>query len=231
WEFIEKLLLAAQRQEGLRQVVLESIDEAHPEAFRRMLRLILDQNLLRFSACVRAVDVWLELNFSTLTPRAVRKVVEQALRFLEDDAARAEALRAGDGQAVYLALWALAFSDAAQAVPVAAGLLKDADVGRRFAALTLLQQLKLTVTRPAFLSALDDADLRVVTTAVEALTDEELCALPPGTKPPDDGLFERVEKLLERLPESPTELEPLVWPWKQLSTGRRLAAEKLTDLL
>ena len=42
WEFIERLLLAAQRQEGLRQVILETVDEAHPEAFRRMLRLILD---------------------------------------------------------------------------------------------------------------------------------------------------------------------------------------------
>src|SRR5262249_24919641 len=46
WEYIEKMLLAAQRQEGLRQVILESIDEAHPQAFRRMLRLILDQNLI-----------------------------------------------------------------------------------------------------------------------------------------------------------------------------------------
>ncbi len=47
WEYIEKLLLAAQRQEGLRQTILETVDEAHPEAFRRMLRLIIDQNLMR----------------------------------------------------------------------------------------------------------------------------------------------------------------------------------------
>src|SRR5262249_23673547 len=50
WEFAEKLLLAAQRQEGLRQVILETIDEAHPEAFKRMMRLILSENLLRFSS-------------------------------------------------------------------------------------------------------------------------------------------------------------------------------------
>lgn len=36
WKFVEKLLLAAQREEGLRQVILETIDEALPEAFRRM---------------------------------------------------------------------------------------------------------------------------------------------------------------------------------------------------
>src|SRR5262249_12460286 len=53
WEFIEKLLLAAQRQEGLRQTILESVDEAHPDAFRRMLRLVLEHDLTRFSATVR----------------------------------------------------------------------------------------------------------------------------------------------------------------------------------
>src|SRR5205823_2704985 len=61
WAFMERMLLAAQRQEGLRQVILESIDEAHPQAFRRMLHLILEHNLLRFSATVRAADVWFEL--------------------------------------------------------------------------------------------------------------------------------------------------------------------------
>ena len=40
WEFIENLLIAAQRQEGLRQVILETVDESHPEAFVRMLRLL-----------------------------------------------------------------------------------------------------------------------------------------------------------------------------------------------
>ena len=52
------MLLAAQRQEGLRQNILETIDEAHPEAFRRMLRIIIDNDMVRFSSVIRAVDVW-----------------------------------------------------------------------------------------------------------------------------------------------------------------------------
>src|SRR6266498_1788922 len=31
WEYIERMLLAAQREEGLRQVILEAVDEAHPQ--------------------------------------------------------------------------------------------------------------------------------------------------------------------------------------------------------
>src|SRR5262249_51792479 len=58
WAFVEGLLIAAQRQEGLRHVVLEAVDEAHPSAFQRMLRLIVDNNLTRFSAVMRAAAVW-----------------------------------------------------------------------------------------------------------------------------------------------------------------------------
>ncbi|GAB4459845.1 MAG: hypothetical protein OHK0029_23000 [Armatimonadaceae bacterium] len=50
WEFVERLLLAAHRQEGLRQEIFEAVDESHPEAFRRMLRLVIEHDLLRFSA-------------------------------------------------------------------------------------------------------------------------------------------------------------------------------------
>lgn len=59
WEFVEKLLLAAQRQEGLRQIILETVDIAHPEAFRRMLSLLVEQNMTRFSSVLRAMGVWL----------------------------------------------------------------------------------------------------------------------------------------------------------------------------
>src|SRR5438105_11039 len=50
WEFMEKMLLAAKREEGLRQSILEKIDVSHPQAFRRMLRVIKDNDLARFSA-------------------------------------------------------------------------------------------------------------------------------------------------------------------------------------
>src|SRR5215470_5428593 len=59
WEFVERLLLTAQRQEGLRQSILEAAHEGNPEAFDRLLAVVLDHNLLRFAAAVRAAGVWL----------------------------------------------------------------------------------------------------------------------------------------------------------------------------
>jgi len=59
WTLVEELLLAAQREEGLRQAIFEAVDEAHPEAFKRMLDLIVARDLVRFTSTVRALDVWL----------------------------------------------------------------------------------------------------------------------------------------------------------------------------
>ena len=55
---VEKLLLAAQLQEGLRQTILESLDGATVPVLQCFIALVLEHNLTRFSSVVRAVDVW-----------------------------------------------------------------------------------------------------------------------------------------------------------------------------
>src|SRR5438445_357789 len=105
WELMEKTLLAAQRQEGLRQTILEIVDEAHPDAFRRMLRLVLEHDLVRFSSVVRAVDVWFGFQWDSVSTGVVNKAIEQALKFLDDADAREKAIKKGQGDDLYLALW------------------------------------------------------------------------------------------------------------------------------
>jgi hypothetical protein len=88
WELMEKTLLAAQRQEGLRQAILETIDEAHPQAFRRMLRLIQEHDLARFSAVVRAVNVWFGFSWDSVSTKTINAAIDRAVRFLDDETAR-----------------------------------------------------------------------------------------------------------------------------------------------
>jgi hypothetical protein len=76
WTLMEGLLLAAQRQEGLRQSIFSEIRNAHPEANRRMLHLMLEHDLLRFSSSVEWARDYLPLLPFEPTP----KVLEQALR-------------------------------------------------------------------------------------------------------------------------------------------------------
>jgi len=213
WEFVEKLLLAAQREEGLRQTVLESIDEAHPQAFRRMLRLILDNNLARFSATVRALDVWLGYQWDAVSTGVVTATLKKLLEYLENSEARDAALRGKDAENAYLALWTLAFQDAPASVPAAAALLKHAKVEHRFVAAHLLDQLQLAAAQEALLPALQDSDLRVTTCAIitfQREVDERVKNL---------DLFERLERLLPRYPAKPTALKPIVWPWMKLTAG------------
>ncbi len=79
WELVEKLLVAAQRQEGLRQTILETVDESHPEAFRRILKVVLDEKLTRFSAVTRAVGVWIGYPFEEPNEKLLGRILQQIL--------------------------------------------------------------------------------------------------------------------------------------------------------
>jgi hypothetical protein len=222
WEFMERMLLAAQRQEGLRQVILESIDEAHPTAFRRILRLILDNNLLRFSSVVRAADVWFELQWDSATPAVIKKSVERVLRYLEDPAARDEALGKETGEALYLALWTLAFDDAPAAVPKAAALLKDPAVERRFVAVHFLDQLDLPAARKELARCVGDDDLRIALKAYAGIVRND-------TDRPD--LWDAVLELIGRAPTKAQELPALVWPWATTTADRADLAGDLVGFM
>ena len=215
------MLLAAQREEGLRQVILETIDEAHPLAFRRMLKVILDQNLARFSATVRAFDVWLGYRWDAVSTSVVNETVERILLYLEDTAARTVALQGKVAEQVYLALWSQAFYDSVATVAPTSELLKHSKAEHRFVATHLLDQLGLLSSEKSLLVALEDSDLRVTTRALLGFqhgTDSRIQKL---------DLFERLEKLVPRLPEKPEKLKPAVWPWAAYTVSKELAADAL----
>jgi hypothetical protein len=224
WEFIEKLLLAAQRQEGLRQTILETVDEAHPEAFARMLRLLLDHDLVRFSSVTRAVDVWTGFQLDALKPAAVHTVIKQLQTLLTNEDARAEALAGDNPQATYLALWAMAYQDVERAIAVAAPMLCAEQVETRFVAATLLREMDCPPARKALLLALEDTDLHVTAQAAEALRrgDNSLA---------DTDCYERLERLLARLTAKEVTLEPLVWPWTTGLLFREAIASVLIQYL
>jgi hypothetical protein len=227
WELIERMLLAAQREEGLRQVILESVDMSHPEAFRRMLRLVIDHDLARFSATVRAVDVWLGYMWdSAVGVRTINDTLTKLLAYLEDpDAAKqATADSSLDSESLYLALWSIAFNDAFEAIPYATELLGDTNVERRFVGAHLLSQLGLVASHQALLTALEDDDPRVATLALNAMPRA-------GNVFQDEDLFERLERIYPRFPQKARQLEPLVWPWMSLTADRSTVAALMSHNL
>lgn len=221
WEFIEQMLLAAQRQEGLRQVILETVDEAHPQAFRKMLRLILEHDLVRFSATVRAADVWLGLSWDAASTRVVHDTLQRLLCLLEDPDAPSRVLAdpTSTPETLYLALWSMAFQDAEVAISPATGLLAASDSERRFIAAHLLSQLRLAPAYAALVPVLDDPDLGVALRAFNALAAPavRLDEIAGGST----RIFEALERLVQRLPVKRTELKAVVWPWMTLTADRQ----------
>ena len=108
---VEKLLLAAQQQEGLRQTILETLDFTSVKALKRFIKLILEHNLMRFSSVVRAVDAWFGFGWEAPKTATVKRVLELALQFLEHPEQVEGVLDTKDNLELYVALWAKAIED------------------------------------------------------------------------------------------------------------------------
>jgi hypothetical protein len=221
WELVERLLLSAQRQEGLRQVVLESVDEAHPQAFRRMLRLILDHDLVRFSSVVRAADTWFGFAWDGASAVKTESLIERVLRYLDDPAARTAALEETDAETVYLALWSIAFDDVDAAIRPAVELLRAPTTEIRFVATHFLVQSLWSSALSPLVDALSDSDLRVAARALDMFS-ADLTASVDGER-----LFTALEKLLTRLSKRAQTLEGIVWPWWTRKLERSTVASAL----
>ncbi len=115
-ELLGKLLVAASLQEGLRQAVCENMDSGTPEAFLRLLKVVEDHDLLRFSAVKRAVFVWIGIFDGSSVERISKKLLHLMGECLRDRAFCESQLSTEDAVAINTALWALGFYEAEDAV-------------------------------------------------------------------------------------------------------------------
>ena len=117
-ELLGKLLLAARLQEGLRQVICENADYGTKAGFLTILKVIADNNLIRFSSVKRAVGTW--LGILTEESRDLERVSEKSVRLiidcLENESVRMECLASEDAMKIYIALWSYGLDDIDDAV-------------------------------------------------------------------------------------------------------------------
>lgn len=167
WDVVVTQLENAQRAEGLRQVILEAVDLAHPHAFARVLACVVELDLTRFASTVRAAGVWFGDELEIRQGRQLTEALRTTLGFLERPPSAAD-LRDADATTAYLGLWSLATRDAPATVPVAAALLGHPDERHRLAAARLLTDLALPSAGEALVPALEDPALPVYAAAVAA---------------------------------------------------------------
>ena len=122
---VEKLLLAAQLQEGLRQMILESLDGTSLASLQHFIGVILEHNLTRFSSVVRAVDVWFGFGWEAPQQSVIKRILELAQTFLSDHAAAEKAVSSKDNVERYVALWAVGIHSVQQAISLAVKAIQD----------------------------------------------------------------------------------------------------------
>ncbi len=219
WEAVEQLLLAAQRQEGIRQVVFESVDESHPEAFRRMLRLTADEKLTRFAAVVRAYGVWSGLQADVTDRQEVDRMLALITEAYSARRAADAAIASGDPRTVYAGLWSMAANDASAAAATAERLVADAPPEVRFAATHLLAQLGLPESRRVLRGLLSHHDTAIAARACRGLL----------SGPAESGTYEDLEGYLDRL-EKPRTITAPVWDWLELEESPSRVIVRLLNL-
>ncbi len=111
YEQLGKLLIAAKLQEGLRQAICESMDEGTAEAFIYLMKIVIDNDFIRFSSVKRAVAVWISfVNYdSKKMDRVSGKMAQYIYECVTDEKKRDEYLASEDSLKIHVALWSLGF--------------------------------------------------------------------------------------------------------------------------
>nr|WP_246096563.1 DUF5724 domain-containing protein [Paenibacillus sinopodophylli] len=108
YRMIGELLVAARLQEGLRQSIVESMDEGAIGAMLYMMEVIIEHDLIRYSSVIRALDVWTGLGLEAANARLARQNIAYAAQCLAESDILKQGLASDDVNKLYMSLWALA---------------------------------------------------------------------------------------------------------------------------
>jgi hypothetical protein len=210
WEMIEKLLFAAQRQEGLRQSIFNAIASAHPKAIARMLHVILEHDLLRFSSSVQWAQGYLPLLQGEPTPKALENALrDYTQRFENPDSSRAILKNTSgtpDLNEFYLATHTIGRVDISELRPLLLPWTEHQSPEMRFAALHLLFDFGVVVDLQTRVQEMIlDTDDRV---AIQAFTRGQFAE---STEAEREQSFAFFEAFLTRFPEKIT--YPAIASW------------------
>jgi len=229
WEAIGKLLLGAQRQESLRQVILECLDETSLGAMKYMIKLILEHKLSRFSSVVRAIDVWAGFGWEAAREKTVNRFLELADLYLNAPEQIPNAIESKDNAEVYMALWSQGVLEVLDCMPLIDKLLKK-NTEKRSLALYFVKQVGLSNFSIKYAEqCLESEDPLSLQMACELLNEPNFLELLKRKQSLD--FFERLEALQERLPLKKKQYPSRVFEWLEITVDRSSLHSLMVNLL
>jgi hypothetical protein len=223
---VGELLLAAKLQEGLRQAIVESLDEGSKEGFIYILKLIIDNNLMRFSSVARAFCTWIGLALDIEKPKVVVKCFEAAYNCLVDEGYKIECIASEHNLLIYIGTWAVAFDEVEDIAGVLNKLLSSSEKYKKLVALQFLYDTQFMIFRhQAACSILHESDLEVIALAIKNLFgDLNACSLRYREEAVKDfckleahchgiELFNKLEAIIPMITKKEIEFKGSVFPW------------------
>lgn len=242
-ELLCKLLLAARLQEGLRQVICEAMDEGTPAAFERLLKVIEDNDLIRFSSVKRAVSTWIGIFDETSVDRVNGKMLNLMGQCLRDKAFCFSQIGSNDSIAISAGLWALGFREAEEAISAMEQLVEqgtknqkltasfynqnlyDQDLSIRVAQKVIWEHIEdielVTAFMPAFLQRLSSQIYGFFQQGNRYSNEIREPQHPSLTdfyrdREEAEGLYQRFMDLYIRLPKKGIVYDPCIFPWYKI---------------
>lgn len=229
WEMVGNLLLTAGRQEGLRQTIIEALDETSIGALKYLIKLILDHKLTRFSSVVRGIDVWAGLGWESEREAAVRKLLEKANECLNGAAAISSAFESKNNTDIYIALWATAVADVDLTAPMLEELYSNGDSAKRILALKFAVETRHeSLSVPLFVKALDDPDQAAVAMALHGINQSGFELVRNESHFP--GVFDTVRRIAATAEKKPKLFDGKVFSWMRITFDRNLAFQAMIGL-
>lgn len=109
WDLLGKFLLAARLQEGVRQAICENMDCGYPKAFLTLLKVIEENNLIRFASVKRASATWTGICSEENADRISEKLLSSIILALSDPKEPDRMMETEDSMLIYTGLWAKGF--------------------------------------------------------------------------------------------------------------------------
>ena len=154
------VLRAAKLQEGLRQSIVECGNEYSLTFYKRMLDVIAEEGLLRYSSVRRSVQTWAGIGYESVTDKDIKTIFEGIHLFLTHPEERVKAYTGPNALLVYVALYTAGAEDFSIAQRDALQLIDgDAPLQNRIAAIYYLDRsshFKVTDHFEFFAKHLDD---------------------------------------------------------------------------
>ncbi|WP_052948738.1 DUF4132 domain-containing protein [Mesobacillus campisalis] len=168
YQMAGELLVAARLQEGLRQSIVETMDEGTLEGTVHLLKVILEENLIRYSSVIRALDVWTGLTLEAESARVAKQTLQYVHECLINGSTRNEWLQSEDANKLYISLWASAVIEEEDAEQHIALVMKTGKRYQKIVALFLLLQSQNETLKYAISSAfLEETDQELRTLLLE----------------------------------------------------------------